>query len=262
MGGDPDKPTLQPESSYVLAARDYADIAHLANPSVIERILSGTRSEGLAYVGALLQSGVSRYVLAGPKVAITAMAIEALADLSREILAWRKAGTIPDDFSGRPSGYQTWVDLLKEIDSNPVDAERLKAMKAMFLAANKVEETDVQSILAYHLFQIAKKLTSGELLLLEAVYQIHKAGPWPHNNALARDWRAMLAEKSGHGLSALVQHHEHALTGYGLITPFVMSGSLELIRKDNSRLSDLGISFCENIQSYKLEAEQDTGQTK
>lgn len=67
MGGDPDKPTLQPESSYVLAARDYADIAHLANPSVIERILSGTRSEGLAYVGALLQSGVSRYVLAGPK---------------------------------------------------------------------------------------------------------------------------------------------------------------------------------------------------
>src|ERR1700691_2714224 len=119
-----------PESSYVLAARDYADIAHLANPSVIERILSGTRAEGLAYVGALLQSGVSRYVLAGPKVAITAMAIEALTDLSREVSAWRKAGRIPDDFSGRPSGHQTWVDLLKEIDSNPVDAERLRAMKA------------------------------------------------------------------------------------------------------------------------------------
>ena len=208
-------------------------------------------------MGALLQSGVSRYVLAGPKVAFTAMVIEALTDLGREVSAWRKAGKIPDDFSGRPPGYQTWADLLKEIDSNPVDAERLKAMKAMFLAANKVEATDAQSILTYHLFQIAKKLMSGELLLLKAVYQIHKVGSWPHNNALATDWRATLAEKSGHGLTALVQHHERALTEYGLITPIVMSGSVELIRKNNSRLSGLGISFCENIQSYELEAAQD-----
>ena len=166
-----DKPIGVPEPSYVLANRDYADIAHLENPGVIDRILSGTRSEGLVYVSALLQSGLSRYVVAGPKVAVTAMAIEALADLSRELSAWRNAGTIPEDFSGRPSGYQTWVDLLREIDSNPVDGERLKAMKAMFLAANRVNASDGESILAYQLFQIAKKLTSGQLLLLKAAYK-------------------------------------------------------------------------------------------
>jgi hypothetical protein len=260
MTGDEKRSSAEP--SYVLVARDYADIAHLENPNVIERILSSSRGAKVAYVSALLTSGLSRFALAGPKVAFAATAVEALTDFGKEVSTWIEQGQFPEDFSGRPAGYQTWVELLVEIDSNPVDAERLKAMKAMFLAANSVEATDAQSILAYHLFQIAKKLTSGELLLLTDVYQIHKAGSWPHSNALATDWRATLAKKSGHGLSALTQHHERALTEYGLITPIVMSGSLELVRKDNSRLSDLGISFCENIQSYELQAEQDTGQTK
>jgi hypothetical protein len=70
MANGAEKTLLVPESSYVLADRDFADVAHLENPSVIERILSGTRTEGLAYVRALLQSGISKYVLAGPKVAI------------------------------------------------------------------------------------------------------------------------------------------------------------------------------------------------
>ena len=82
-----------------------------------------------AYVSRLLQSGMSVYLLAGPKVAVKAMTIEALTDLSKQVFAWHKAEKIPEDFSGRPSGYQTWVELLREIDSDPVDAERIKAMK-------------------------------------------------------------------------------------------------------------------------------------
>jgi hypothetical protein len=146
MREDSTKPVSTPEPSYVLAERDYADIGHLENPSVIERLLSRSRSEATAYIGKLLQSGVSRYVLAGPKVAYTAIAIEALSDLWKEVSAWRKTGRIPEDFSGSESGYQTWVELLVEIDSNPIDADRLRALKAMFLAANRVNATDGEHI--------------------------------------------------------------------------------------------------------------------
>jgi len=45
--------------SYVLVARSYADIAHLENPGVIERILLCSRSEKVAYVSALITSGLS-----------------------------------------------------------------------------------------------------------------------------------------------------------------------------------------------------------
>ena len=180
------------------------------------------------------------------------MAIEVLTDLGREVSAWRKAGTIPEDFSGRSSGYQTWVDLLREIDSDPVDADRIKAMKAMFLAANAVTATDRQSILAYQLFQIAKKLSSGDLLLLKIIYQTHQKNEWTRNaqSTNARNWRSVMADKVGHGLSALAEQNERKLAEYGLISPIEMSGNLELFRDENARLTDLGIRFCENIENY------------
>lgn len=258
MTGDSDKP-LASESSYVLAARDYADVAHLENAGVIERVLSRSRSEATAYVTALLQSGITRYALAVPHVALTAMAIEALTDLGKEISVWRKAGTIPDDFSGRPSGYQTWVDLLREIDSDPVDVNRLKAMKAMFLAANNISATDGESILAYQLFQIAKNLNSGPLLLLKVTYSSYLAylkGPRTGGSSNTQQWRAMMANSLGHELSALVARDERKLVEYGLIAPWTRTDELQVPLMD-ARMTDLGIRFCKNLENYSLSLSED-----
>ncbi len=244
------------EESYVLVARDYADIAHLENPSVVERILSASRTEKVAYVSALLTSGLPRFALAGPKVAFAAMAVEALTDFGKEVSEWIKRGNIPEDFSGRPSGYQTWVELLLEIDANPVDENRLKAMRAMFLAANRVNASDGESIVAYQLFQIAKQLNSGELLLLDAVYRAFKAKSFSQHPILSlnvSNWRLAMANNLGHGLSALIRQQERALTEHNLISPIVMSGQLETIVGEPSRISDLGIKFCENVERYQVE---------
>jgi hypothetical protein len=237
-------------SGYVLVARDYADIAHLENPSVIERILSRSRSEKVAYVSALLTSGLSKYALAGPKVAFAAMAVEALTDFGREVSEGIKAGRLPEDFSGRPSGYQTWVELLQEIDSNPVDAERLKAMKAMFLAANKIDVSEKESILAYQLFQIAKMLKSGQLLLLAACYAAFLSGNFQGNATMpAATWTSKMANNVGHGLTALVEQDEKILVGGGLLNSR-RNGELQ-VSEYNARLTDLGIKFCQNLEEYR-----------
>jgi len=186
------------------------------------------------------------------------MAFEALTDFGKEVSEWIKEGNIPEDFSGRPSGYQTWVELLQEIDSNPVDADRLKAMKAMFLAANRVNASDGESIVAYQLFRIAKELNSGELLLLKMVFHAFKTKSIPQTPMLslnANNWRSAMANNLGHGLSALVRKQESALVEHNLISPVVMSGQLETIVGDPSRISDLGIRFCENIEKYQIEVE-------
>jgi hypothetical protein len=253
---DDSKPPSPAEPTYVLVARDYADIAHLENPGVIERILSGSRTEKVAYVSALLTSGLSKYALAGPKVAFAATAVEALTDFGKEVSEWIHERKIPNDFSGRPPGYQTWVELLQEIDSDPTDADRLKALKAMFLAANRVTATDGESTVAYQLFQIAKELNSGELLLLKAAFQAYKAKSFPQHAILSANisnWRTVMANNLGHGLSSLIRQQEQALTEHSLISPIVMSGQLETIMGDPSRMSDLGIKFCENIESYQME---------
>lgn len=254
LADDPSNSASKLEASYVVSDRDYPDIVHLENPNVIDRILSRTRVEATAYVGKLLQSAVPRYVSAGPKVALTAVVIEALTDLGKEVSAWIKQGKIPEDFSGRPAGYQTWVDLLQEIDANPVDADRLKAMKAMFLAANTISATDGESILAYQLFQIARNLNSGALLLLKVTYSAYLAylnGPRTGGSIDTQQWRAMMAHSLGHELSALVGRDERKLVEYGLIAPWVRTDEL-LVPLIDARMTDLGIKFCRNLESYSL----------
>ena len=263
---DSDKPASPAEHSYVLVARDYSDIAHLENPSVIERILSASRTEKVAYVSALLTSGLSKYALAGPKVAFAAMAMEALTDFGKEVSDWIKEGKIPENFSGRPSGYQTWVELLQEIDSNPTDADRLKAMKAVFLAANKINATEGDSIAAYHLFQIAKRLNSGELLLLKAIYEDYKSSSFDRTGSTPLGvWANRMAEKVGHRMQALVLRDEPALVAQSLIYPRfrAVPGQIEFLGRANEiamavhegetgRLTDLGIRFCENLETYRI----------
>lgn len=253
MGDLPDK-SSPPKETYILAERDYADVAHLENPTVLERILSASRSEATAYIGKLLESGIPRYVLAGPKVAITAATIEALTSLWKEVSAWVKAGKIPDDFSGRPAGYHTWVELLREIDSNPIDGDRLKAMKAMFLAANSISATDGESILAYQLFQIAKNLSSGQLLLLKSTYDsylMYTKGPRTGGMIDTQQWRTQMARSLGHNLSALVGRDERKLVEYALIAPWVRADELQVQLMD-ARMTDLGIRFCKNLDNYSL----------
>jgi len=233
----------------VLVAREYADVAHLENPNVIERILSASRAEKVAYVSALLTSGLPRLAFAGPKVAFTAMAVEVLTDFGKEVSEWIKRGVFPEDFSGRPSGYQTWVELLQEIDTNPTDADRLKAMKAMFLAANRIDASDGQSILAYQLFAIAKKLSSGELLLLRASTQIQGTSPEP-----IQTWLAKVANAVGHGLTALVEVHERVLVDYHLFLPRL--DQYLTVPVINGRLTDLGRAFVRNLEQYEAETQR------
>jgi hypothetical protein len=257
---DSSKNAAPPESTYILADRDYSEIVHLENPSLVERIVSRSRTEAVAYIGRLLQSGIPRYILAGPKVAFTALCIEALSDFSREVSAWREAGTIPEDFAGREWGRQTWVELLTEIDSNPSDSERLKAMKAMFLAANRINVTDGESILAYQLFQIAKNLNSGPLLLLKANYQLYLAyvrGARTGGSTPTQTWRTTMAANVGHKLAALVAQDERKLVEQGLIAPWIRADELEVPAMD-ARMTDLGIKFCENIESYSISVNADS----
>jgi hypothetical protein len=242
------------EGSIVLADRDYADVVHLENPSVIERVLSTSRAEATAYVGRLLESGVQRYMLAGPRVAFTAVALEALSDFWKEVCAWRKAGKIPEDFSGREYPYRSWIELLMEIESNPIDTDRLKALKAMFFSGNRTNATDGEAIASYQLFQIAKRLTSGQLLYLKASYEIYKAQDFRTGvTESAPRWLEKVGVRIGHKVIGLLDQDDLSLIGHGLLTDRY-HGDKSGVSETNAHLTSLGIKFCENIEAYQLDS--------
>jgi hypothetical protein len=105
----------------------------------------------------------------------------------------------------------------------------------------------MESILAYQLFGIAKKLTSGELLVLKAAREVHGSG-----HEAAQNWLAKTANASGHGLTALIALHEQVLVDNGLLSPrFDQNLRVDL---QNDRLTDLGRAFCKNIDDYQIES--------
>jgi hypothetical protein len=188
--------------------------------------------------------------------------------VAKEIAELRDRGKIADDFAEKKYGFKSWVELLTIIDEEAPDEDKLEALKAMFLAVNRIETSDSDRILNYQLFQIAKQLTSGQLLLLKAIYDAYTANQFPKSERVTLEgWAAHIAERLGHRVVALVLKDEHVLLEQGLIrgglgiAPAAYQPSQEWVDPLNARITDLGIRFCENLHKYQIESRQRTPMT-
>jgi hypothetical protein len=153
-----------------------------------------------------------------------------------EVKDLREKGALPDNFADKKNGYNTWVDLLKIIDDESPDEDHLEALKAMFLAANRVNATDGERIVAYELFQIAKTLSSNGLLVLMTLWKLAQERiSTPDETRFLQHAQRIL----GHTQEELIR------LGYG-----------ELPQKrlvQGYAISPLGAKFCDNIAQYRID---------
>jgi hypothetical protein len=239
------------EKSYIVKQRDPVEMIHLKDAAALSEFLKDPRS----VIAGVLIDGFSHgpSTFTGPliRVGVAALTGRALEQFANEIKGFREKGKIPDDWAEKPQGFQTWVELLRLIDEESPDEERLEALKAMFFAVNKVNATDGQKIVAYQLFQIAKKLNSNELLVMKAVYALfHKESQFRNNHF--RDWAHAVSSSLGHSVLALIEIADKALVDNQLLSPRQMSDNSG-ISSTNCRLTELGIEFCNNIERYQLD---------
>jgi hypothetical protein len=90
------------------------------------------------------------------------------------------------------------VELFTVIVNETPDEDRLEALKAMFYSVNKIHATEGERVANYQLFQIAKKLTSGQFLCLRASYELFNGNDFrPGETANSRDWLGKIKEKTG-----------------------------------------------------------------
>lgn len=246
---------MKEDESLVLRARDYADIAKLAEPTVAEQFLAEPLSVIVEVMTGLIADGPRALAARGGHIVQAVLKGKMLEQWAREIQELRAKGAIADDFESTKYGFQTWAELFSIIDEERPDADRLEALKAMFLAVNKVNATDGERILAYQLWNIAKQLSSGELLLLKAAYENRESEfePYFANKQMTSEstWARMMASQLGHGVTDLVQLHKKKLLGFGLLAP-ASETMPDAIPTTNARLSDLGLRFCENIRTFTL----------
>ena len=253
------------EETYIVKSRDpLTDIILLENKDALAKFLDQPLTAIVESITGALASGPTAWMPITGRIVQGALKGKLFQEVSREIEDLRKRGKISDDFAEKKYGYKSWVELLTILDEETPDRDRIEALKAMFYAVNKVNATDGERIVSYQLFHLAKKLTSGELLLLRAIFDKYESrdfNPNPNTTEPLTIWAAKMANRQKHLLTALVLRDERALVGQALISARLNSPNLpidqQVVLEANARLTDLGIRFCTAIKNYEIEARPD-----
>jgi hypothetical protein len=248
------------DESYIVKRRDYARLFYDPKPEVIADFLEQPLGFVAEIVTGMLAEGPKQLSVYGGKIAQAALKGHLFEQFAREVQDLRDKGKIDENFGDTKYGYQSWVELLTMIDNECPDPDRLEALKAMFFSVNKVKAADVDKIMAYQLFQVAKQLTSSQLILMKACYALSKSGALRDLDSKQRqarnpygasreDWLELVKQQLGHNVLSLIVRDEQRLQELHLLSKET-SYSVSVPR---GRLSDLGERFCQNLETYNIE---------
>jgi len=243
------------EPSLVVKRRDYSNITKFSDPLILEEFMDEPATFIAETLTGILGEGAKGVYASGGRIVQAILKGRAYKQWAVELKRLRASGRIADDFAERKFGFQTWVELMTIIDEDSPDEDRLEALKAMFYAVNRVDASEGDQVAAYFLWQIAKSLSSGELFLLKVAYETRETYP-PDSDY--RNWAQMMARLSGHSLIGLISLHEKKLTELGLLSERQYGDGSGINSKD-ARLTDFGIRFCENIETYRLDMGKSDG---
>jgi hypothetical protein len=161
--------------------------------------------------------------------------------LGREVKKLVEAGRIPEDYANKKYGFQSLADVMKLIDNETIDQDKFDAVKAMFATLNATDCPPNEETLRYQLFKITIELSSSQLILLRAIYEMtdrHFSGT---SEIFVGGWLHNVASKLGHNIDALVELDEQPLIDHKLITERRASN----VKIDHNRLTSLGLKLCE-----------------
>lgn len=157
---------------------------------------------------------------------------------------------IPDGYNTSDQCINNLQELLQALDSELVDETRFDAMKRVFLVSASEERSSREGILPYQLMQIARSLSSGELLVLKAAFQGYNDGLVTDKTDSAHNWLARVSTLSNLKYSSLVEVNEEKLILKHLLSGRLFGDKSGVQLKPYYRLTELGKDFCEFISHY------------
>jgi len=203
------------------------------------------------FLTGILVSETKDLKLSGCRIIQAVIKNNNLTQLGREIEEYTKKGQIKEDYLESSLNQATITELLNFIDEEVIDEVRFKAMKSIFFSSVENNSDDQKESLAYELLQICKELTSGDILILKATFEILKnPGDIDVKDNAANKWINNISKKIGHNLPSLITYHENHLMDLNLISPRIHNDRSGIVTGKYYRLSDLGYTLCEFITKY------------
>lgn len=177
-----------------------------------------------------------------------------LTQLGKELKEYQEKGKIKEDYFATNKNQASLYELLQFIDEEVPDEERIKAMKSIFFTSISKEATEKDEELAYQLMQICKQLSSGEILVLKAAWDISNgkmSGVTTNVEISADNWLNTVARYLNHNIPHLVEIYEKRLIELNLLTGRRHSDRSGVEPSQYFRLTTLGKKLCEFITRYE-----------
>ena len=181
-----------------------------------------------------------------------------LSQLLKEWNSYCEKGRIKKDYSETEQHYECLSELLDFLDNDIPDQTRFSLLKKIFITAATERVSDRNSLLPGQYIKICKTLSSGEAILMCAVYERWKVmKPDDNTSKSAIDWVSTIANVSNLKHIELVEIYEEGLINKQILTPRQYPANKVVIVTPYYRLTNLGFEICKYIESYGVPKEND-----
>ena len=121
-------------------------------------------------------------------------------------------GKIDDSYQESEQHFNCLQEMLDFLDNDIPNEIRFSVLKKIFLVAALESVTDRNSLIPYEYMKICRKLSSGEILVLNTTYHIAQKKNWTkHSRMNTSVWLTSIAKESGLDTNELVEIHENEL---------------------------------------------------
>jgi len=173
--------------------------------------------------------------------------------LSTFLDEWNKyveKGRVEDGYMYTIQHQECLQEMLDFLDKDSPDEVRFTILKKILLTAAIEKISDRDSLLPQQYVRLCRSLSSGEAVLLLAVYQIAADGTSPEGHVSAADWLKQVAEVSGLRHIELVELHEQGLIEKRLLSPRLHSDRSGVDVGQHFRMTGLAVEVCRYVEAY------------
>lgn len=212
-------------------------------------IVTRTLSEGVAGLTTIATMKRGDIALSAGHLLQGLLSGRFLDEFANEWQRLKERGRIKEDYDATPQAEACLRELLDYLDSEIPVPERMKILKRVFLVTATESASDREDLVPQQLMQICRGLTSGEILVLNAAYELSK-GNVAYKFSTAVEWLDLIAEKSRLKHRELVEDHDESLMKKRLLTGRQHGDGSGVVLGKHFRLSDLGYHLCSFIAKY------------